>query len=388
MANLLGANIGANYKGFLNLGNTINTPLSGGTALQVTDGMGNGSALNLNLTQVGIGTTTPSETLTVRNSGSRQILLENSAGGIEGITSSIGGNLASFDITVGGKYRYGPLEMFPPTMDITFGGQDIFYGNITSDFIPKKATIGFTDSLIYDNGSNIGIGTSTPSYKLNLYAGNNLYNIGTNNAFAANTNYFIGHGLNDGFTPANITAKIGFVSDAGVGQFSNAITFYTSPTVLSISPLDVSVERMRITNSGNVGIGTSSPTDKLTVEGDIKFGTGTAAVETIRSAAGGNMLSYNPVASVLEIGGGYINVDTANGIVNMQYSPVVIGAALSHPSAKLEVVSTNQGILFPRMTTTQKNAISSPAAGLVIYDTTLNKLCVRAASAWQTITSV
>ena len=57
-------------------------------------------------------------------------------------------------------------------------------------------------------------------------------------------------------------------------------------------------------------------------------------------------------------------------------------------SAILEAVSTTQGFLPPRMTTTQKNAIATPAAGLVVYDTTLNKLCVRTASAWETITSL
>jgi hypothetical protein len=57
-------------------------------------------------------------------------------------------------------------------------------------------------------------------------------------------------------------------------------------------------------------------------------------------------------------------------------------------SARLAVNSTTQGFLPPRMTTTQKNAIASPAAGLVIYDTTLGKLCVRTASAWETITSI
>jgi len=40
------------------------------------------------------------------------------------------------------------------------------------------------------------------------------------------------------------------------------------------------------------------------------------------------------------------------------------------------------------MTTTQINAIGTPAAGLIVYDTTLNKLCVRTAAAWETITSV
>lgn len=59
-----------------------------------------------------------------------------------------------------------------------------------------------------------------------------------------------------------------------------------------------------------------------------------------------------------------------------------------HDSAILEAQSTTKGFLFPRMTTAQKTAIASPAAGLVVYDTTLNKLCLRTASAWETITSV
>jgi hypothetical protein len=56
-------------------------------------------------------------------------------------------------------------------------------------------------------------------------------------------------------------------------------------------------------------------------------------------------------------------------------------------SAQVDVASTTKGFLPPRMTTTQKNAIATPAAGLVVYDTTLGKLCVRGASAWETITS-
>ena len=50
--------------------------------------------------------------------------------------------------------------------------------------------------------------------------------------------------------------------------------------------------------------------------------------------------------------------------------------------------STPTGIQFTNLTTTQKNAISSPATGLMIFDTTLAKLCVYSGSAWQTVTSV
>jgi hypothetical protein len=57
-------------------------------------------------------------------------------------------------------------------------------------------------------------------------------------------------------------------------------------------------------------------------------------------------------------------------------------------SAILNVNSTTQGVLFPRMTTTQKNAIASPATGLVVYDNTLNKLSVFTGLVWETLTSL
>ncbi|RYE17990.1 MAG: hypothetical protein EOP51_22890, partial [Sphingobacteriales bacterium] len=49
---------------------------------------------------------------------------------------------------------------------------------------------------------------------------------------------------------------------------------------------------------------------------------------------------------------------------------VGIGTANPAASAKLDINSTSQGLLPPRMTTAQRNAISSPAAGLIIFNTT------------------
>jgi len=61
-----------------------------------------------------------------------------------------------------------------------------------------------------------------------------------------------------------------------------------------------------------------------------------------------------------------------------------IGVATLTPntSAAIDISSTTGGLLFPRMTTTQRDAIPSPADGLVIYNTSLSKLQVRASSAW------
>jgi hypothetical protein len=62
---------------------------------------------------------------------------------------------------------------------------------------------------------------------------------------------------------------------------------------------------------------------------------------------------------------------------------VVIGTGTDDPSAKLNVASTTAGFLPPRMTTTQKNAISSPAEGLIVYDNSLHKLYCYDGTTWQ-----
>jgi hypothetical protein len=61
MANLSTQNIGANYKGILNLGSTINTPLST-TLRAITDGDGNTTPLQLATNRIALGSGTISGT--------------------------------------------------------------------------------------------------------------------------------------------------------------------------------------------------------------------------------------------------------------------------------------------------------------------------------------
>lgn len=65
---------------------------------------------------------------------------------------------------------------------------------------------------------------------------------------------------------------------------------------------------------------------------------------------------------------------------------LTVGNAAPSAASALEVQSTTQGVRFPNMTTAQKNAIAN-VAGLVVFDTTLGKLCVNGGAGWQTITS-
>jgi hypothetical protein len=44
-----------------------------------------------------------------------------------------------------------------------------------------------------------------------------------------------------------------------------------------------------------------------------------------------------------------------------------IGTNTPHPSAALEIADSSKGILIPRMTMAQRNAIQNPAEGLMVY---------------------
>ena len=68
-------------------------------------------------------------------------------------------------------------------------------------------------------------------------------------------------------------------------------------------------------------------------------------------------------------------------------SQMGVGTASPNAAALLDLTSTRQGVLIPRLTTAQRDGIASPPAGLMIYNTTTNKINLRAASAWEAVTS-
>jgi len=52
------------------------------------------------------------------------------------------------------------------------------------------------------------------------------------------------------------------------------------------------------------------------------------------------------------------------------FAQVGIGTASPNANALLDLTSTAKGLLLPRLTTAQRDAISSPMEGLAIYNTT------------------
>jgi len=136
------------------------------------------------------------------------------------------------------------------------------------------------------------------------------------------------------------------------------------------------------TADNNVFIGYNSGVLNSSGTQNIFIGSGAGTSVTTGSLniiIGYNIAGTAALANVLNIG------NIIHG--NLSTTAVSIGGATPNAAAMLEVRSTTLGFLLPRMTTAQKTAIASPVAGLMVYDTTLNKACVYTTT-WETITSV
>lgn len=99
-----------------------------------------------------------------------------------------------------------------------------------------------------------------------------------------------------------------------------------------------------------------------------------------------NVLDFNPGnGSSLTI---RMRGQTTSNLFYIKASEDRIGIGTDTPNASaiLDISTTTKGFLPPRMTTTQRDAIASPAAGLVIYNTTTNKLNVYTTT-WEAVTS-
>ena len=95
------------------------------------------------------------------------------------------------------------------------------------------------------------------------------------------------------------------------------------------------------------------------------------------------------VSKVTSTDNGIVRFNGTNGDVQTSTNVVIddagnlgIGTATPDASAILDVNSVTKGFLPPRMTTTQRDAITSPVAGLTIYNTISKKLETYDGTAW------
>src|SRR5688572_22743183 len=67
---------------------------------------------------------------------------------------------------------------------------------------------------------------------------------------------------------------------------------------------------------------------------------------------------------------------------NLHAQGVGVGTTTPSASAKLDINSTTQGLLIPRVTAAQRNAIANPATGLMVYDIDKKTICIFDGANW------
>jgi hypothetical protein len=204
------------------------------------------------------------------------------------------------------------------------------------------------------------------------------------NLFWDDTNKRLGIGTN---------APTSALHNTGVSRFLSVIIGQAAVTAISNTAQDVAINL----SNGSVGIGgftTFTPSARVHIKGSgstsattsllVQNSAGTAIL-TVRDGGSDRQVimnsllvgSFDIAGSIIQVGTGINPIfRSGNGVAfNSDYST-------ANASAQLDVSSTTRGFLPPRMTTTQKNAIASPAAGLVVYDSTTNKLQCYNGSTW------
>ena len=183
--------------------------------------------------------------------------------------------------------------------------------------------------------------------------------------------------------PANSRWAIGYC-DAQLNQIARARVVYGRGGIrIGINGNDAGTGLFEIQGSGS-----TSATTSLLVQNS-------AGTQMMRMGDAGYFFAGNSSANTYIINdpsdAGYFatqgpiflqNGGTTSVAIIGQRMSIGKGTSYADASATLELSSTTRGFLPPRMTTTQKNAIASPAAGLVLYDSTTNKLQCYNGSTW------
>jgi len=238
-------------------------------------------------------------------------------------------------------------------------------------------------NLFWDNtNKRLGVGETTPTARVQVKGEGNTSSttalLITNSD--STTNLFIKDN-GDFYFGANNNTISG--SSNNLFLTGNAIYFKTA----------FGQHKHTMTSAGlQLGGGSAIPTAMLQVKGSGSTSATTSLL--VQNSSGTELLKvrddnkiYLSGAPIVIDGNQIYNGNTSNGFLKLlsnrlEYSDT--SSTAIEATAALTLTSTTRGFLPPRMTTTQKNAISSPAAGLQVYDSTTNRAAVYT-SAWENV---
>jgi hypothetical protein len=211
---------------------------------------------------------------------------------------------------------------------------------------------GNNNALIVTNDRRVGIGTSTPTADLEMFksSGTLLFKLAGGNSGAQIIQAQI----------SGTTKQLQFGGQIELNQESGTIL------------------RLRAVTSGTGLVGF-----------DVISGSpGVRAVQLVAVGSSGsgiiniNKLNVNQIK--LTTGSGS---DSFWNATDSNAAFVFGGTARTNNSVLVEMQSTNKGFLPPRMTTANRNSISTPATGLTIFNTDNNTINQRTSSAWVDLVS-
>jgi Head domain of trimeric autotransporter adhesin len=215
-----------------------------------------------------------------------------------------------------------------------------------------------SDALVILKNGNAGIGTNAPSATLDVIRG---------------------------------TAGGGTVQFRGTTHISH-FNYSTAENTYIRAGKDSSHVILNDIPGGNVGIGTASPEFPLSFPNTVgdKISLWGSSGAHYGFGIQGSLLQIHSAGSADHIAFGYGSSDAFTETMRIKGDGSIgIGTSTPHASAQLEMNSTTKGFLPPRMTAAQRNAISNPVAGLIIWCstcTTTGELNVYNGTAWTNMT--
>ena len=199
-------------------------------------------------------------------------------------------------------------------------GTDNSGGNISGSGITNYLTkwVGFNitgTSIVYDDGTNIGIGTTSPQGL--LHTRSSTGSSGANFSNLAWADHIIESATNAGLSilsPSNSVSGVSFgdniYATGGKIQYRQSVASGGGATMQFFTN---NTERMRIDGQGNIGIGTTSPWAKLDVNGGIFATSGSASAPAYSFSTDSDIGMYRSSANTLSFatnGGEVFRVDT------------------------------------------------------------------------------